>query len=698
MASLSPFVFLKKLSPSGMGGSFKKSSTREIGRYRYVLMGGATVLLLMGTPAFANAPTSLLNPKIQQNTDTKNTPSTDSQTPATPTPEQSNKEQEGAEKTAPDNQPPTDNTEKKALDDLLDELNQAPDYSEKTQPATTPQAGLIQTDTLQTISEDSFGLIEPNQDNIGLWDNTSYSHLMNLLQGSTLSITSPTLYKSTLDTLLLGARSPVLEPPHKQGDYLLQRVALLSRSGHIKTAKKLFSDSPIGTAPKHHGLLLNLALLGHDIPSVCGLSKQMSEASEIPPSVDSLLIKQMNILCKGISDNPASAYIAASALQETSEDVSFLFVDTLDFLNGGPAPDAQSLTELTPFNLLLARVTGMPINQDLLAKASPDILHSASAHPNTTDDARIYALERLAHTGAISATELAAGYNRVTFTTEQLQSPLTFLYDLPPPLQRALLVQASQGENGWKHAITLLNRMNTAEDYTMISNILASDFAKLTPSPEYEYAAAIITRSLLASGYGEQAQQWYQAREQFDSRTNNAIAMLYPALLLSNNSTNTISLDETDTKTWAEQMSKNKTDGLKALTRGLSVLQALGFDIDERLWDYLNVPAVHSNDKFSALPNSGIALLEKYAQTGLFTPKGIMSDAQQTDGGASDIKQPSKKQRGMTTLYAMNLVGKETASNLSDGQVIRIIKALHQSFGVETARSYALEALVRQYD
>ena len=715
---------------------WKKSSLLGLTLSCYALMGGTALT----TTAFANEPTSLLNPKIEENQNAKTTPitiqnplekSTDgsgvdktenTDAPTSDTSENPEGKNIEGKNTPTDSDTTGENTKQKELNDLLDELSQNPSYSEKTQPATTPKAGLIQTETLQTISEDSFGLIEPNQDNINLWDNTRYSHLVGLVNKTTLSITSPTLYKSTMDTVLLGAKSPKLESPHKQGDYLLARVALLSRSGHIKTAKQLLFESPIGTEPEHYGVLLNLALLGHDIPSICLLSKQLSETENLPKSVDPLLIKQMTILCKGISDNPATAYLAASALQETSDTVSYLFVDTLDFLNGGPAPDEQSLTELTPFTLLLARVTGMPINKDLLTKASPDILHSVSAHTNTTDDARIYALEQLAHTGAISAEDLSAGYGRIPFSEAKLQDPLLSLYDLSPPLQRALMVQASKGENGWKHAITLLNRLKTSEDYMMISNVLAPDFAKLVPSPEFEYAGAIIARSLLSSGYADKAQLWYDARNQFDTVTSNAIATLYPALVLAGQTTNSMTLDDSETKAWAEQMSKDTKGGLKAFTRGLSVLQALGFTIDERLWDYLedylDTPVMGSNDTFLAVPNSGVALLEKFARSGIFAPKTSVplqgdnrvstntassdttSETQQAtlplDSKLSQM-QRGQMQRGMTALYAMNLVGKETAATLSDGQVIQIIKSLRNALGDDRARAYGLESLVRPY-
>lgn len=737
-----PFVHWQKLPPLVVKGSPKVrllgASLFGVGLFGATLLGGTLIGVSALTPAWANEPTSLLNPKIEPSqpsekilkdtTDSTQADNTKNENTGGETGSE-NTQTDGANSNAPRQQSPEESPEEsqqKTLENLLDELNTPPNYSEETQSPTTPVAGSIQTEQLQTISHDSFGLIEPNQDNITLWNNTRYSHLMALVQQSTLSITSPTLYQSVMDTLLLGATAPALDSPYKQGDYILARVALLSRAGHIKTAKQLLSQSPIGTSPEHKGHLLDLTLLQHDIPSACLLSKELSLEKEMPATVDPLLVKQLGILCKGISDNPATAYIAASALQETSEDVSFLFVDTLDYLNNGPAPDEQSLTQLTPFTLLLARLTSMPINKDLLTKASPDVLRSVAAHPNTADDARIYALEQLAHTGAISATELSDGYGRITFTDEQLQDPLTALYELTPPLRRALLVRTSKGEDGWKNGITLLNRIQKSEDYIMISNVLAADFAKLSPAPHYETAATVITRSLLASGYTEQAQLWYDARGQFETATSNAIGALYPALLLASQTTNSINLDDADTKAWAEQMSKYKGHGLKAFTRGLSVLDTLGFDIDERLWDYLDAPFLNTKDTFLALPNSGVTLLEKFAQSGRFAPKAppaipatpeVVMDQNSNETSPAEgntqgdikitplsdlaqsahAKKHAKKQRGMTALYAMNLVGTETASNLSDGQVIRIINALKHGLGDDVARSYALEALVRQY-
>lgn len=667
--------------------------------------------------AVANEPTSLLNPSVIKSPAEKN-----SESPAdkTPTPSTADDQQSGDTPKNTETNPTPDNSSKQVnqLEDLLDALNQKPNYSEKTQPATTPVSGVVQRETLDALSEDSFGLIEPDQNNINLWKNTRYSHLVGLVGQSTLSITSPTLYKSTMDALLLGAYAPVLEPPHQKGDYLLARVALLSRAGHIKTAKKLLSQSPIGTSPEQTGQLLNLTLLQHDIPNVCLLSKTFSAEPKMPPSVDPLLIKKLVILCKGISDNPASAFIAASALQETSEDVSFLFVDTLDFLNGGPAPEPTSLEKLTPFTLLLARITGMPISKDLLMQASPDVLHSAWEHPNTTDEARVYALEQLARTGAISITQLSDGYNRIAFSDEQLQNPLQSLYNLSPPLQRALLVRTSTMNEGWRNAVALLKRTKNAQDTIMISNVLAVNFAKLPTTSNLEANAPMIARVLLSAGYVKEAQQWYDNRESFDRASSNEIATLYPALLVADATVRRISLDDPKTKQWAEQMSAYKPHGLKAFTRGLSILTTLGFDVDERLWGYLEKPSFDSNDTFVALPNSSLTLLEKFAQSGIFKPKSTpiaqeqntAQNSGQNSGQNSESTtattapthpstptQTDKKQIGMTSLYAMNLVGKETASTLSDGQVMRVLGALRHGIGDDIARSYAVEALVRQY-
>ena len=688
---------------------------------------------LMATTAFANDPTSLLNPSVIKNpsesnpsgtnppaTNTGQTPykNTDNPSSATVSPASSPSEQTPSET-------PSDDEAKnqKELEDLLNELNQKPDYSEKTQLATTPASGVVQRETLDTLNEDSFGLVEPNQDTINLWRNTPYGNLVSAVKQANLSITSPTLYQYTMDAMVLGARAPALESPYTKGDYLLARVALLSRAGHIKTAQKLLSDSPIGTSPEQTGTLLNLTLLQHDIPGACLLSKTLAAEPTMPASVDPLLVKQLVILCKGISDNPATAYIAGSALQETSEQVSFLFVDTLDFLNGGPPPEEKSLIELTPFTLLLARITGMAINKDLLAQASPAVLHSAWEHPNTTDEARVYALEQLARTGAISTKQLTEGYNRIAFNDDQLRYPLQSLYNLSPPLQRALLVRTSAPPTdtttddipeGWRNAIALLKRTKNPEDYIMISKALAVNFAQLPTTSNLDANAATIARVLLSAGYVTEAQQWYDNRHNFDGASSNEIATLYPALLASDASVRKITLDDAKTKEWAEQMAGYKQHGLKAFTRGLSILATLGFDIDERLWSYLDKPFLNSNDTFVALPNSSLTLLEKYAQSGLFKPKATLMTQGQTEAvnttntGENNntgentntdktTTPPSRTQVGMTALYAMNLVGKQTAATLSDGQVIRVLEALRHGIGDDIARSYAVEALVRQY-
>lgn len=582
-------------------------------------------------------------------------------------------------------QSPTPPKNSQEIQELLSELSKTPKPSNaestKTGKVSLIQQGSITARPLKSIDEDSFGLTDPTDNIIGLWNNTPYDHLVDVTNKTLLSITSPTLYAIAQQALITNATAPNLSGNHVVGDYLLARIDMFTRLGHLKTANDLLTQSPLGARPEFLEKRLTLALLRHDIPNACSLSNQILQQKSHPVK-DPLFIKQMDILCQGISGNASSALLRTEALMETNDSVPYLFLDTINYLAGGTAPDTSALTQITPFTLLLARITGMEITKPLLERASPDVLRSASEHPNTSPSALIFALEQLARTGAIDATALRAGYNRIPFDKTQLDNPTDALSNLSPPLQRALLVRSSNKKNGWEHAVSLIKRTKTPEDAIMVGKVVAPVFAKLSPSGRYEEHAPLIAHTLLLAGNIKNAQAWYDERDDFSAPIKSQLATLYPALIANNSDITSISMTDSNTAEWVNEMKTYPIHGVRALARGLTVLNALGITVDKQLWHQIDAPFFSDLETTTQLPSSGLLLLEKFANTGVYKP---------------DYMTTPTRQQGMTALYAINLIGRANAHALSDEQVVRIVGALHATYGDFVARRYATESLVKIY-
>lgn len=556
------------------------------------------------------------------------------------------------------------------------------------------QKGTITKRPIKTISEDSFGLLKTTADTLTLWNNTPYNQLVDVVNKTTLSITSPTLYDIAQRALLANTPAPKLTAGHTTGDYLLARVNLFSRLGHLQKAEDLLTQSPLGSRPEFLQNRLTLALLSQDIPNACDLSskilqRESTQGEDIQNNTPSpqgntnaLLTQKIDILCQSIAGYTDSALLRAEALMETTDAVSYLFLDTVDYLGGGPAPAPSALTQITPFTLLLARITGMEITKPILEQASPDVLYSAAKHPNITPSALVFALEHLARTGAISGTELFEGYNRIPFDKSQIIDPAGSLHTLPRPLQRALLARSTGQSDGWQHAVSLLKRADTPEDAIMISNMVAPVLAQLTPSVAYQEHAPLIARTLLLAGNGPQAKVWYDQRNLFVAPIKYELATLYPALLANDAKITEIFLHNPETMIWVNDMRAYSIQGVKALVRGITLLNALGFDVDKQLWYQIDAPFFPALETTTQLPSSGLLLLEKLSGTGIYTP---------------DSQFDSKIQRGMTALFTINLIGKTNAHTLSDNQASRVIKALYNTFGQTVARAYTKEALIKVY-
>ncbi len=297
-----------------------------------------------------------------------------------------------------------------------------PDLGNEPPPAQSAPASPQSQSRPQTEGEESApkgfrieGLAAPEIDAVGLagpaeggfaeslWAGSDGELVLALLSTLPVASENPPLTALTRRLLMTGAPlRGVIEPGSVLGaraDRLLAMGDLDGAAALLERVPPTRSDSQIAR------LVVQTALLRGDEDGACG------RANDIAPTSSAAFWAKVAIYCRLADGDRDGAMLGLDLLRDQglSEDAAFFALATM-IAQGQPAPVPLAPGGPTALHVALYRLADLPLPQNALAAASPELLAVAAREPGLVADDRLAIAERAFLFGALPADDLAARY------------------------------------------------------------------------------------------------------------------------------------------------------------------------------------------------------------------------------------------------------------------------------------------------
>ena len=429
--------------------------------------------------------------------------------------------------------------------------------SDETEPGRAPggKFGIqIETDMLQAIDPDSFGVLEADQGGFGIemWSGSDRRIVEWLLPKLPVTAHSRVMRDLMRRLLLSNATAP--QGPSDGPSLIALRISGLMAMGDMEAVESLLAVAPVHLDDE--ALLraqVNNLFLVNDSAGACPNIR-----TAIRKSQDIFWQKGL-IFCQALSGEHDRAVLGVDLMREQGMDADSVFFKLVGSLLGEWEGKIDSLSDPTALQLAIARAGNLRLPGDVTQTRNPALLAAIAISPNADPEIRLAAAEKAESAGTLSTESLRQIYASIEFTSEELESALTTAEAIDGPRGRALLLRTAQVQDvPTAQAEVLLAFLASARDsglYETAAYVIAPTLVEMAPSAELIWFAEEAGRVLIFTGALEQAMGWYDLAEQESAgipEAGQAKARLWPLILISDPEELT-PLDGAMTEAWMKQ-------------------------------------------------------------------------------------------------------------------------------------------------
>jgi hypothetical protein len=447
-------------------------------------------------------------------------------------------------------------------------------------------SAVIQVDSLRGIDPNSAGTLGEAQGGLGvaMWSGTNRKLVERLLPRLPVNTTSRAMRALEIRLLLSRAVAPQGEGPG--GGLVALRVRLLAAIGDLAGV-----DDLLGVIPAHGEgddlarVESDMSFLTNDNNRACSLARGRMGGG------DNTYWQKAFIFCQALAQEHSKAALGVALLRE-SGDQDPVFFTLINALAAGGGATIEDLPDPSPLHLAMARVAKARLPPNVIASDRPGVLRTIAISPNVTVDLRLEAAERAESAGALDVDTLRQLYTSVSFTDEELASPLSRAEAEAGPMSRALLYRTALvqtvptaraeavaralalGREGGRHA-------STARAFEPI-------LKRIPPSAEMAWFAPQAIRAFLVVGDHQAARPWFQlldASARFDEGSAAALDGLAPLARLAGSQGSEDWNPEKLTAWWNGV--KEEEDAGERASLLYALFESLGETVPEPLWEAL---------------------------------------------------------------------------------------------------------------
>ena len=468
-------------------------------------------------------------------------------------------------------------------------LLQPPERNPASAPAAAGQAlpgAAIRVDSLQIINPDSAGVLGEDQGGLGvaMWSGTSRRLVDRLLVQLPVNTTSRAMRDLEVRLLLSRAVAPQGDAPG--GGLVALRVRLLAAIGDLAGVDDLLGAIPAhGDSDDLARVESDMSFLTNDNNRACSLARGRMGTGDIA------YWQKAFIFCQALAQEHSKAALGVALLRESgNQDAAFFTL--IEALASGDGATIEDLPDPSPLHLAMARVAKARLPPNVIASDRPGVLRTVAISPNVTVDLRLEAAERAEAAGALDVDTLRQLYTSVSFTAEELASPLTRAEAEAGPMSRALLYRTALVQTvPTARAEAVARALELGREggrYASTARAFEPILKQIPSSAEMAWFAPQAIRAFLVIGDNQAAHPWFQlldASARFDERSSAALDSLVPLARLAR-SPGTEDWTADKMVAWWEGVKEEEDAGERASLL-YALFESLGETVPESLWEAL---------------------------------------------------------------------------------------------------------------
>ena len=445
------------------------------------------------------------------------------------------------------------------------------------------------------------------------WINSSQKSINFLFNNLNDNIKSNAIKSSLVDVLYYGSKVP---DGMDNAEFDKKRILKLQQLGEVEKAINLISNISTYDANKdiYDKTVLEKSLVDYNLAAVCGVLDSNAEFK-----TDSYLIK-VKVFCSYLNGEVEEADFFNSLLLEENDDDYFqaLYNKLIKIDNNlGNIEDYNYDQESLTLYSAIMRSENLPFSEDFIQIQSPQLLKSIAISPVTDISVRLKAAVKAYNLGSLNSDSIAALYQSVDFSIEELKNPLNSIrknYINDNQKAMALLFQSSRIQ------ILPISRLEALNNFWEFANQnsqsklayhLSKELLKsIEPTSELIDFAINTSKAHLYNNNIEEAKNWLkliQARNNTAEQTfNNDYLQL--VFLMSIHEGN-FNIEDELYDNFLNSLDFENED-INNLELYLTTLEFIGFSIPEDLWE---ITSQKINDERKVPSIYIMKLLEKSA-------------------------------------------------------------------------------------
>jgi len=276
-----------------------------------------------------------------------------------------------------------------------------------------------------------------------VWKNSNEKNINFLFEKLNYNLSS-NIIKSNLTNSLIYGTFPPQEMSQSEFDKL--RISNLKSLGNVEAAIAVIGNISTYDSNKdlYDKIVLEKSLNDYNLAAVCGV---LNSDSKFKVDVNLLKIK---IFCSFLNNRTEEADFFNSLLLEENNDEYFQALYNMLINEDSPLKDIQDYNydndSISLYSAIM-RSLNIPFTYDFIHLNSPELLKAIAISPVTEISVRLEAAQKAFYFNSLDAESIAALYQSVNFSKEDLDNPLITIknkFSNNPQKSMALLFQSSR--------------------------------------------------------------------------------------------------------------------------------------------------------------------------------------------------------------------------------------------------------------
>ena len=219
------------------------------------------------------------------------------------------------------------------------------------------------------------------------------------------------------------------------------------------------------------------------------------------------------VFCQALAGEHDKAYLGAGLMRDEGIDAP-VFFSLIDAMAAKGSASLETLEGADAMTIAMMRAAQAPLPDNSRLPESPSLLRAIAVSPHLPVETRLRVAERAEAAGSLDTEALQQIYGAVSFSEEDLESPLSKADELGGSKGRAILYQAALGRDIPAALVEVLAKAQQLGEADQLQETTSRAFLpilkRVSPDREMLPFASIAIRMFMTVGDVSSAAEWYR--------------------------------------------------------------------------------------------------------------------------------------------------------------------------------------------